>query len=162
MTQNFIGDTIYVTKAYPATNTAVDFEALPWVQAKGNVTLPQLGVSHSLIDIPDLATGFDDVVKGAGKGVDTNMTFREKDGDTGQADIKAQAGDNDGILCVKIVSGSGVDSGDGPAPVTGDPVKYAQGIAHSYQPNQGDNSSYKGFQAGFRQKKPTIEATEPA
>lgn len=161
MTQNHIGDTIYVAKAYPATNDAAGFEALVWVQAKGNVTLPQLGVSHSMIDIPDLATGFTDAVKGAGQGVDTTMTFRDVDGDTGQADVIAQADDNDGILCVKIVSGTGADTGDGPAPVAGDVVKYAQGIAHSHQPNQGDSSSYKGFQVGFRQKKPTVVATEP-
>ncbi|KIC22509.1 hypothetical protein [Leisingera sp. ANG-Vp] len=162
MTQNFIGDTIYVAKAYPAANTAAAFEALTWVQAKGHITLPQLGVSHSMIDIPDLATGFTDVVKGAGQGVDTTMTFREVDGDAGQADITQQADDNDGILCVKIVSGTGVDAGDGPAPVAGDKVQYAQGIAHSHQPNQGDNNSHKGFQVGFRQKKPTVNATEPA
>ena len=161
MTQNHIGATVYVAKAYPATNTAAGFEALSWGLAKGNQTLPQLGVSHNLIDIPDLATGFTDAVKGAGQGVDTTMTFRDVDGDTGQADVIAQANDNDGILCVKIVYGTGTDSGDGPAPVAGDVVEYAQGVAHSYQPNQGTDSSYKGFQVGFRQKKPTVVATEP-
>lgn len=161
MTQNHIGKTIYVAKAKPAANTAAGFEALTWVLAKGPITLPQLGTTHSMTDIPDLATGFTSAVKGAGQGVDTTMTFRDVDGDTGQADLIGQADDNDGILCVKIVSGTGADTGDGPAPVAGDKVEYAQGIAHSYQPNQGDNSSYEGFQVGFRQNAKTVKATQP-
>ncbi|AHD02950.1 hypothetical protein [Leisingera methylohalidivorans] len=162
MTQNHLGKTIFVAKALPATNDSAGFEALTWVQAKGLITLPQLGTSHSMIDIPDLSTGFTTAVKGAGQGVDTTMTFRKVDGDTGQADLIGQAIDNDGILSVKIVNGTGTDTGHGPAPVTGDAVEYAQGIAHSYQPNQGDNSSHEGFQAGFRQNALTVEATQPA
>jgi hypothetical protein len=158
MTQNHIGKTLYVATAHPATNNASGFEALTWVQVKGPITLPQLGVTHSMTDIPDLATGFTSAVKGAAQGVDTTMTFRTVSGDTGQA----QAVDNDGALSVKIVTGSGADSGDGPAPVTGDAVEYAQGIAHSYQPNQADNSSYEGFQVGFRQNGFTVPGTQPA
>ncbi|MEX0301952.1 MAG: hypothetical protein AB3N24_05965 [Leisingera sp.] len=162
MTQNHIGKTIYVSKALPATNDAAGFEALTWVQVKGLITLPQLGTTHSMNDIPDLSTGFTTATKGAGQGVDTNMTFREVDGDTGQADLIGQADDNDGLLSVKIVNGTGADSGHGPAPVAGDKVEYAQGIAHSHQPNQGDNSSHEGFQVGFRQNAKTVKATQPA
>lgn len=157
MTDNHIGKTIYVAKAHPATNDTTGFEAITWVKANGLITLPQLGVSHSMTDIPDLQTGFTSAVKGAAQGVDTTMTFRNVDGDTGQADLKSQAEDKDGVLSIKIVKGSGTDN----APVAGDPVEYAQGIAHSYQPNQGDNSSYEGFQVGFRQNDFTVTGTQP-
>jgi len=158
MTQNFIGQTIYVAEAYPSANTSTAFEALTWVKVEGLITLPQLGVTHSMIDVPDLQTGFTGAVKGAGQGVDTTATFRDVPADAGQEDIKTAADSQAGILSVKIVDGSGTAQ----APVSGDPVRYAQGIAHSHQPNQGDNASYEGFSVGFRQNAPTIVATEPA
>ena len=158
MTQNFIGQTIYVAEAYPSANTSTAFEALTWVKVEGLITLPQLGVTHSMIDVPDLQTGFTSAVKGAGQGVDTTATFRDVPADAGQEDIKAAADSQAGILSVKIVDGSGTAQ----APVSGDPVLYAQGIAHSHQPNQGDNASYEGFSVGFRQNAPTIVSAEPA
>ena len=158
MTQNFIGQTIYVAEAYPSANTSTAFESLTWVKVEGLITLPQLGVTHSMIDVPDLQTGFTSAVKGAGQGVDTTATFRDVPADAGQEDIKVAADSQAGILSVKIVDGSGTAQ----APVSGDPVRYAQGIAHSHQPNQGDNASYEGFSVGFRQNAPTIVATEPA
>lgn len=51
MTDNFIGETIYVAAVAPATNDAAGFEALTWVQAKGAQSLPQFGVSHNMIDV---------------------------------------------------------------------------------------------------------------
>jgi len=158
MTQNFIGQTLYVAEAYPTTNTSAAFESLEWVKVNGLITLPQLGLTHSMIDVPDLQTGFTSAVKGAGQGVDTTATFRNVATDAGQEDVKNSADSQAGILSIKIVDGSGVAQ----APVTGDPVLYAQGIAHSHQPNQGDNASYEGFTVGFRQNAPTIAATEPA
>jgi len=155
---NFIGQTIFVAEAYPSANTAAGFEALSWVKVNGLQTLPQLGVTHSMIDVPDLQTGFTSAVKGAGQGADTTATFREVASDAGQEDIKNSADSQAGILSIKIVDGSGAAQ----APVSGDPVLYAQGIAHSYQPNQGDNASFEGFTIGFRQNAPTIAATQPA
>ncbi|MFY0682617.1 MAG: hypothetical protein JXR13_18740 [Thalassovita sp.] len=162
MTDNHIGKRIYVATALPASNDQAGFEALNWVLVKGPQTLPQLGVSHSIGDIPDLASGFTAGNKGAAKGVDTTGTHRDVDGDTGQANLKAQCLDKVGALSVKIVKGSGTDGDDGPEPVSGDPVEYAAGIAHSYQPNQATDTSHEGFQYGFRQNAPTVEATEPA
>lgn len=158
MTANHIGKTIYIATAAPATNDDTGFEALTWVKASGVITLPQLGVTHSMIDVPDLQTGFTSAVKGAGQGVDTTSTFRNVTGDTGQATLKAAAVSQAGILSVKLVTGTGVAN----APVTGDLVEYAQGIAHSYTPNQGENSAYEGFSVGFRQNDFTVAGTEPA
>lgn len=161
-TRNSIGKTIYVAQALPATNNAAGFEALTWVQAKGVQTLPQLGVSHSGIDVPDLATGFTASVKGAATGVESTMSFRRVSADAGQIDIKEQSDNGQGLLSVKIVTGTGVDAGDGPAPVTGDRVQYAQGYVHSYQENQGDTTTHEGFTVTFRQNALTVDATEPA
>ena len=155
---NFIGQTLFVAEALPSANTAAAFESLSWVKVNGLITLPQLGITHSMIDVPDLQTGFTSAVKGAGQGTDTTATFREVASDAGQEDIKNVANSQAGLISIKIVDGSGVAQ----APVTGDPVKYAQGIAHSHQPNQGDNAAYEGFTIGFRQNAPTIVATEPA
>jgi len=155
---NFIGQTLFVAEALPSANTAAAFESLSWVKVNGLITLPQLGITHSMIDVPDLQTGFTSAVKGAGQGTDTTATFREVASDAGQEDIKNVANSQAGLISIKIVDGSGVAQ----APVTGDPVKYAQGIAHSHQPNQGDNAAYEGFTIGFRQNAPTIAATEPA
>lgn len=158
MTDNHIGKTLWVAEAAPATNDDTGFEALTWVEVKGHITLPQFGVTHSMIDVPDLKSGFTSAVKGAGQGVDTTATFRQVDGDAGQEDVMAAANSQDGIISFKIVKGSGTDN----APASGDPVEYATGIAHSYQPNQGDNSNYEGFSVGFRQNDFTVVATEPA
>mgnify|MGYP001795679524 FL=1 len=160
-TKNDIGKRIYVVAGVPATNDTAGFEALTWVWARYHVTLPQLGITHNEIEIPDMEQGFNQIVKGAATGVTTTMSFRVDDDDranAGQVIAKGQAIDEDGIISIKIVDGSGADG----APATGDLVQYAQGIVHSFQPNQGTTDSYEGFQITFRQNQRTVEATEPA
>ena len=159
-TGSHIGKTIYVAEALPATNTSGGFEALTWVKAGGVQTLPQLGVSHNNIDVPDLQTGFTGGIKGAGSGNDSTATFRDVPADPGQEDIRglADAGGTLGAGSIKIVKGSGTDQ----APVAGDPVQYAQGYFHSFLEIQGDDSSHEGFSVNFKQNALTIDATEPA
>jgi len=158
MTANNIGGTIYHSTAAPASNNKAGFEALTWVLVSGGQTLPQLGVSHSMIDVPDLQTGFTSAVKGAAQGVDTTATFRDVPADAGQAAIKLAAGSQGGVGAIKIVDGTGTNN----APVTGDVVQYAQGILHSFVPNPKDNSSFKGFTVGFRQNAATVDDVEPS
>lgn len=160
MTGSHIGKTIYVATALPATNDAAGFAALTWVKVSGVQTLPQLGVSHSNIDVPDLQTGFTTGIKGAGSGNDSTATFRDVDGDAGQASVRtaANAGGDGGVASVKIVKGSGGSQ----APATGDPVQYAQGYLHSYVEIQGDDSTHEGFSVNFKQNGLTVDATEPA
>ena len=162
MTANHIGKTMYVAQAVPAANTAAGFEALTWVQVRGIQTLPVLGVTHSGIDISDLGTGFTRSAKGAGAGRDSNFSFRNIDADAGQEDVEEQCVDADGLGSVKIVTGSGADTGDGPAPVTGDPVQYAQGYFHTFEENQGTDTTFEGATASFRQNDFTVKASEPA
>jgi hypothetical protein len=160
MTGSHIGKTIYVAEAVPATNNAAGFAALTWVKVNGVQTLPQLGVSHSNIDVPDLQTGFTTGLKGAGAGNDSTATFRLVASDAGQADVRglANAGGAGGAGSIKIVKGTGVDQ----APETGDLVQYAQGYFHSYMEVQGDDSSHEGFSVNFKQNGLTVDATEPA
>jgi hypothetical protein len=162
MTDNLIGVTTFVAQALPATNDDTGFEALTWVQVKGMQTSFVLGVSHSNIDIPDLGTGFTSAAKGAASGRDTQATFRYIEDDPGQIDVIEQAVDPDGVGAVKLVWGSGSDTGDGPAPVSGDKVHYAQGYFHSYEPNQASVDAFEGGTVSFRQNDFTVESTEPA
>jgi hypothetical protein len=162
MTNNHIGKTLYVAQALPATNDDTGFEALTWVQVKGLQVLPQLAITHGDIEVPDLATGFTTGLKGAATGVTSTMSFRKVASDAGQIDVKEQAEDGAGQMSIKIVTGSGTDSGDGPAPVEGDPVQYAQGICKDYQEIQGDSTTHEGFSVSFRQNAFTVDATEPA
>jgi hypothetical protein len=163
MTRNHIGKTLYVAQAVPATNNAAGFEALTWVRAKGVQVLPQLGITHSDIDVDDVGTGFTKGGKGAARGIESTMTFRMITGDAGQEDIREQAEDSQGYMSVKIVTGSGPDDADGvPTVVTGDPVQYAMGICKNYQETQGDTTTHEGFTAAFRQNGKTVNATEPA
>lgn len=157
MTQNHIGKTVYIATAVPATNDAAGFEALAWTQIKGVQTLPQFGISHGMTDVADLQSGFTSGIKGAAQGVDTTAQFRTVASDTGQASAKTVAESQAGICSMKIGDGSGTDN----ALASGDPVEYAQGILHSYQPNQGSDTTHEGFSVGFRQNAVSIVATEP-
>lgn len=156
-TRSYIGKTIFLAMAAPATNDAQGFAALTWVKVNGVQTLPQLGVSHSNIDVSDLQTGFTLGIKGAGAGMDSQMSFRIVSGDTGQTNIKTVADSASGVCSIRIVRGSGAQQ----APVQGDEVQYATGYAHSYQEVQGTDSAHEGFTVNFKQNAPTVVATFP-
>ena len=160
MTGSHIGKTIYVAEAIPATNDKAGFEALTWVKIEGAQTLFQLGVSNANIDVNDLQTGFTKGIKGATSGSDSTATFRDVPADAGQEDIRdlANAPGTLGAGSVKMVKGTGTNQ----APVTGDPVQYAQGYFHSYMENQGDDSSHEGFSVNFKQNDFTVDDVEPA
>lgn len=160
-TKNDIGKRLYVAAATPATNDTTGFEALSWTQAKYHQTLPQLGVTNAVNEVEDLESGFTRANKGAASGVETTINFRIEDTDrtdAGQAIVKTAAVDEDGLIAIKIVDGSGADN----APVTGDRVEYAQGFLHSFQPNQGTTTSHEGFAVSFKQNDFTVTGTEPA
>jgi len=158
MSTNDIGWTVYIDDAHPATNNAAGFEALTWVKVNGIQSIGERGIAHNGIDVPDLQTGFTMQVKGAASGVDTTLVFREVAGDTGQGNLKTAAENEDGILSVKLVLGTGAAQ----APVTGDKVHYAQGIVHSYRPREKTDSSHAGFSVVFRNNDLWVDATEPA
>lgn len=160
-TKNHIGETIFVARALPAANTLAGFRALTWVKATGVQQLPQFGVSHANTDVEDLETGFTAGVKGAATGNNSSMAFRDLGNaqmDPGQLIIKEQSEHGDGDISIMIVRGSGANR----APAVGDPVKFAQGYAHSYLENQGNVTSFKGFTAGFKQNAPTVDGTYTA
>lgn len=153
-TKNYIGETIHVAAALPASNDANAFAGLDWIKAAGVQQLPQLGLSHANTDVEDLATGFTAGVKGAGTGNDSQMAFRDMGTatrDPGQQIVKTAAEAADGMLSIRITP----KSGD-----TTTPIKYAQGYAHSYLENQGNVSAHKGFMANFKQNAPTVEVSQ--
>jgi len=158
MSTSFIGKTLWVALALPATNTASAFAALTWVQVKGVQTLPQFGISHNAIDVPDLQSGLTTGIKGAATGNDSTATFRIVASDTGQGHMKTLADAQSGVCSLRIVKGSGTDN----APASGDPVEYAQGFLHSYLPVQGDDTNHEGFSVNFRQNAATVVSTIPA
>ena len=162
MTRSNIGKTLYIATALPANNDAASFEALTWVQVKGVQTLPSLGITHGGIDVSDLGTGFTRGIKGAASGKDSTFTFHKIDGDAGQASAKERAEEAAGLGAIKIVAGSGTDSGHGPAPVAGDPVEYAQGYFHSFEKNEGSDTTHEGASVSFKQNAISVEATQPA
>jgi hypothetical protein len=161
-TENQIGLTLYGVAGLPSANTSTAFEALTWVQLKKTQLLPSFGVTHSNIDVSDLGTGFTSGVKGPGTGNDSPFTFHGTGSDTGMATAKTAADGDGGLYSLKIVRGTGTDTGDGPAPVTGDVVEYAQGYVHTLVLNEKSDTSFEGGSINFKQNAKTITSTEPA
>lgn len=157
-TRTNIGKSVYYSPALPATNDAAGFEALTWTEIPGVQVAPQLGIEHSSIEVPDLKTGFTSGVKGAGKGVETQLACRIIASDSAQAAVKALADGPTGECSIKIGTGSGTDN----ALQTDDPVQYAQGYLHSYKEIQIDTTTHEGFTVAFRQNDVTVNDTEPA
>ena len=162
MTNNNIGLTLYGVAGAPATNDKAGFEALTMIQLKGTQTLPVFGVSHNNIDVADLGTGFTSGVKGAATGKDTTFTYHGDGADTGIATAITAANEQAGVFSLKIVRGSGDDTGDGPASTAGDVVQYAHGYMHSYEQNAKDDSSFEGATINFKQNAATVDDVEPA
>jgi hypothetical protein len=162
VTSNQIGLTLFGVAGNPALNTGASFAALTFLQLKKTQLLPAFGVTHANIDVSDLGTGFTSAVKGAATGNDTTFTFHGDGLDAGMVSALLAAGGQDGLFSLKIVRGTGADTGDGPAPVLGDGVEYAQGYLHSFVPNPKDDSSFEGGTISFKQNAPTIKATQPA
>jgi hypothetical protein len=161
-TANQIGLTLYGVAGVPATNNTAGFEALTFVQLKGAQMLPLFGVTHANIDVSDLGTGFTSGVKGAGTGNDSTFTYHGSGADTGVATAIVAANSQAGLYSFKIVRGSGTDSGDGPAPVAGDVVSYAQGYCHTFALNPKDDTSFEGGTIGFKQNEITVDSVEPS
>ena len=155
---NYIRDILYVATALPATNNAAGFNALTWVKVNGPSVLPKFGMSHNVIEVPDLETGIKTGEKGMASGVEATISVREIASDTGQTTLRTQALDSAGIASLKIVR---KPSGASNAPATGDKVEYAQGFLHTYEPNENSGESYTGFTVSFRQNLATVYATQP-
>lgn len=157
-TDNHLGKTLYIATAAPATHDATGFEALSWTKVNGVQTMPQFGVSHASIDVPDLQTGTNNRVKGLQTGTDTTFQCRTVASDSGQGSCKTVANSADGIVSLKIGKGSGT----GQALVSGDPVQYATGFLHSYREMQPTTTTHEGFEVTFSQNGLPVEDTEPA
>lgn len=156
MTTNDIGWAVYVDDDLPATNNDAGFEALTWVRVNGVQSIGEFGFVHAGIDVEDLGSGFTQQVKGMGSGMETPMVFREVAGDTGQTNMKTIADSQEGLCSIKLVK-----QGNAATPATGDPVFYAQGIAHSYKFREKSGSSHSGFSVVFRNNDVWVVSSEP-
>lgn len=160
MTRSHIGKTLWIAMAHPATHDAAGFAALSWVKVNGVQTLPQLGISHNNIDVPDLESGEVMGLKGAATGKDSVTSFRKVPNDTGQGNIRtlADTPGGGGNGSIRITRGSGV----GGAPAAGNELEYAKGYFHTFDPIQGDDSTHEGFSVNFKQNGLTVDAAFPA
>jgi hypothetical protein len=161
-TLNQIGLTLYGVAGVPATNNKAGFEALSFVQLGGVQMLPSFGVTHTNIDVSDLGTGFTEGVKGPATGNDSTFTYHGIPTASGIATAITAANAQAGAYSLKIVRGSGTDSGNGPAPVAGDVVQYAQGYLHTYVLNPKDDTSFEGGTISFKQNAVTVDDVQPA
>jgi hypothetical protein len=161
-TSNQIGLTLYGVAGVPATNNKAGFEALTFVQLLKAQELPIFGVTHANIDVEDLGTGFTSGVKGMATGNDTTFLFHGPGTDTGMATAIVAAGGQGGLYSLKIVHGTGADSGNGPAPVAGDVVEYAQGYLHTLALNPKNGTSNQGATISFKQNAVTVDDVEPS
>ena len=92
----------------------------------------------------------------------TATSYHGSGADTGIATAIVAAVDKAGLYTLKIVRGSGTDSGDGPAPVAGDVVQYAQGYLHTYAENAKDVNTNEGGTISFMQNAFTVDDVEPS
>ena len=155
--RNYIGATLYVSAALPATNDAAGFEALTWTEVGGVTQLPSFGFTYSLITADQLKSGITDKVKGMGVGKASTMACELVDADAGQAIIRTLSRGTAGNGSVKIGFGTGVDN----ALVTGDEVEYAQGIVHGYEAVDATGSASRGFTTTFDQTFVEVNDAEP-
>lgn len=158
MSDNHIGTRVYISAALPATNNAAGFEALTWTEVESPAMAFQFGLKHAVGDISDISTGIARGRKGMASGAESTAAFNEVEGDTGQALAKTTADGPTGVVSVRQVACTGALN----VPATGDVTEYAQGILHSYLPNQPGPESNPGFSVTFRQNAATVIDEFPA
>ena len=158
-TNSHLGKSVFFSTELPATNDAAGFEALTWVPVPGFQGGAQFGYENADIDIPDLQTGINQRIKGLGTGAQSTLSFRNVPSDTtGRAGIKSLADGPGTVGSIKIVRGTGTSG----APVTGDPVQYAQGYYKSFMLMEASGTTHEGFTVAFQQNLPHVDATQPA
>lgn len=149
---NYIGSIVSVAPAVPATKNKAGYEALTWTVVNGLLTAPIPGMETATIDVPDLATGITAREKGASIGRETEMAFRDVNGDTGQTNVRTYAAPGYGTeVSVKIVLPNGTNN-----------HIYMSGIMYSLMDNEGTTESYRGFTVTFSQNYPELLTTAPA
>ena len=155
MVQNNLNWALSVAAALPATHDAAGFGALSFTDAEGLITPPTFGTTHSVSHVADLKKGQEIPFKGAAKGKESTATFFKVDSDAGQALLKTQADDSDGKVSIKLVK----LSTPGGSPASGDEIRYAKGVLHSYEENEPNASNERGFTVSFSQEDVTVETT---
>lgn len=148
---NYIGSVVSVAPGVPAAFTKAGYEALTWTVVNGLQVAPIPGMETATIDVPDLTTGITKREKGASSGRETEMGFRDVNGDTGQTNVKTYAAPSYGTeVSVKIVLPDGTNN-----------HIYMSGLMYSLMLNEGTTESYRGFTVTFSQNYPEVVTTAP-
>jgi hypothetical protein len=157
--KSHIGRVLQIALARPATIDNAGFGALTWHTIDNWETLPQFGLSHNDIEVPNGSTGFTQSLKGAQTGVATTFAWTVGTGaaGTGQTNAitAALAAGAASIVSLRIVDTPVPNA----TPVATNPMEAATGYLGSLAPNQGTNASYEGFSVTFRQDAPTVIGT---
>lgn len=125
---------LFISLTPPATVTLVSYQALPFVQIGGIVSLGSLGFSHATIEVPEIETGITRSLKGARAGQAAQVSFATVIGDAGQAAVAA-ADEGYSEVSLMIVNPDGVSA------------EFWTGIVHSLIGNESNTTSFNG--AGF-------------
>lgn len=146
MSTSDITTKIYFASGSPSTFDESGYDAMTWTtQAKGVVSVGAVGVTTSIIDVPDLETGFTKGVKGAKAGTVMPIVFREIAGDAGQAAVKAACNEAaHAEYSMKILEPSGA-------------IQYVTGAMHDWTRNERSTTSYAGFTCNMRLNFDSVE-----
>lgn len=149
MSTSDITTKVYIATGIPATFDKAGYEAMTWTQIKGIVSVGAIGVTDSIIDVPDLETGFTKGVKGARVGTVIPLAMREIKNDTGQQALEAAC--NAFVeYSFKILE-----------PTASGEVEYISGLPHDWQRNERSTTAYAGFTANLRSNYPSVVTTAP-
>jgi hypothetical protein len=150
MSTSDITTKLYIATGVPATFDKAGYEALTWVQVKGIVSVGSIGVTDSIIDVPDLETGFTKSVKGARVGTVIPVAMREIKSDAGQAALKT-ACEAFTEYSFKVLE-----------PTAADEVEYISGLPHDWLRNERSTTAYAGFTANIRSNYPSVVVATPS
>jgi hypothetical protein len=159
-TNNQLRKVLYIAVGLPDTNDAAGFEEMTWLKVPGFTGGLQFGYTNADVTIPDIETGQNTVIKGAGTGASSTLNFRKVGTDAGVTALRGLAATaSQGFASVKVVERP---SGSGGEPDEGDLVQYAQGVFKDLTENPIEDSGYEGFSVVFQQNAEHVEDEEPA
>ena len=150
MSTSDITTRVFLATGVPATFDKAGYEAMTWLQVQGIVSVGTIGVTDSIIDVPDLETGFTKGVKGARVGTVTALAMREIKSDAGQDALKT-ACEAFTEYSLKVLE-----------PTASGEVEYISGLPHDWTRNERSTTAYAGYTANFRSNYPSVVTTIPA
>lgn len=146
MSTSDIGTLLAIATGLPATANEAGYEALTWVNVAGLQSVGQIGDAHAVINVPDLATGRSEKLKGEVTGAAVPVVLREVAADAGQAAVLAACASTSGSYSWRISE-------------PGTAEQYISGPAHSWLRNERSVTSYAGFTFTIEQNTAAVSGT---